>query len=157
MHRSRPAGFRARRNRCAGFSLIELMVVIVVIGIMAAMAAPSFNRAVEQSRANIAYANLQAIWAAQRVYWLEKHAYNPKLYDESASNDLYDLGLVDRAVGGTSMKYTYGMTADETTFSATATRTSGDGWTGSFTIDSNGTLSGSVSGGGTTITPGALQ
>jgi prepilin-type N-terminal cleavage/methylation domain-containing protein len=142
--RNRPAGR-------SGFSLVEMMVVVVVIGILSAMAAPSFNKAVEQSRANIAYANLRAIWAAERVYWLENHAY-------TGLSSLQTLKLVDIPSDSTSVGgYTYAASQNGDDFTATATRDSGSGWSGSFQTNSSGTITGSISGGGTTITPGAIQ
>ena len=62
-----------RRTARRGFTLTELMVVTTLIGVMAAMSVPSFQRAVEQSRVDIAVANLRAVWAAERLYWLENH------------------------------------------------------------------------------------
>lgn len=127
------------------------MVVVVVIGILSAMAAPSFNKAVEQSRASIAWANLRAIWSAQRVYWLlENHTY-------SGLSGLQTLKLVDIPSTGSIGGYTYTVSTSTDSFSATATRDSGSGWSGSFSIDNNGAITGSVTGGSTTITPGALQ
>ena len=86
-------------DRCTvrrGFTLTELMVVTTLIGVMAAMSIPSFQRAVEQSRADIAAANLRAIWAAERLFWLENHAYTDKLSQQSPQPvGLMQLGLLD--------------------------------------------------------------
>jgi prepilin-type N-terminal cleavage/methylation domain-containing protein len=79
--RDASAGRRAPRG---GFSLLEMMVVVVVIGVLVVVAAPSYQRAMDQSRTNIAAANLRAIWAAQRIYWLEYQVYTDKSTLESA-------------------------------------------------------------------------
>jgi prepilin-type N-terminal cleavage/methylation domain-containing protein len=82
-----------------GFTLTELMVVTTLIGVMAAISVPSFQRAIEQSRADIAVANLRTIWAAQRLYWLEKHTYASQLSDESATTPgPIQLGLLDASL-----------------------------------------------------------
>jgi type IV pilus assembly protein PilE len=123
-----------------GFTLTELMVVTVIIGVLAAMSVPSFRKAVEQSRADIAVANLRAIWAAERLYWLEYHTYTPT--PGTALQGLNELGLIDKEVVSGTGGYTYAVTsATATTFTATATNING---LGSFSIKEAGELSGSV-------------
>lgn len=55
-----------------GFSIIEIIVVIVVIGIMLTVALPKYNRVVEKSRQSEAFTNLAAIRASQARYHAEK-------------------------------------------------------------------------------------
>jgi Tfp pilus assembly protein PilE len=133
------------------------MVTVTIMGVLVGMSAPYFGRALEQSRADFAVANLRAIWAAQRLFWLENHAYTDKITQESPKG-LRELGLLDRAIKTSSEggDYTYEITtsADGSTFSAKATRAAGTGWTGWFTINQDGTTAGSISAGTTTITPG---
>jgi prepilin-type N-terminal cleavage/methylation domain-containing protein len=143
----------ASRATRRGFTLVELVVVLTIIGVMVAMAVPRFGRAVEQSRADFAAANLRAIWAAERLYWLENHAYTDKLTNESPKG-LVDLGLLDPSIVSTTGDYTYSLTsADANTFQAVATRAGHTSWSGSFTISETGMIEGSVSAGGTAITP----
>ena len=47
------------RNRLGGFTLIELMMTMVVVGILVTLAAPSFNDFVLKSRVNSATTELQ--------------------------------------------------------------------------------------------------
>ena len=153
---------RACRARPSGFTLMELMVVLVIIGVMIGMSAPRFGRAIEQSRADFAVANLRAIWAAQRLYWLENHAYTDKLTQASPLPlGLYQLGLLDPAIVSTTGDYLYSITSPTSrgsdTFDAVATRRGETSWVGAFTINEKGEISGSISAGATTITPGFLQ
>jgi type IV pilus assembly protein PilE len=60
-----------------GFSLIELLVVVTIVGILAAIAYPSYRNQVERTRRADAQAVLmQAAQYLERVY-TENGAYNP--------------------------------------------------------------------------------
>jgi prepilin-type N-terminal cleavage/methylation domain-containing protein len=128
-----------RRTTRGAFSLVEVMVVLTVIGVMIAISAPSFKTSIEQSRADIATANLRAIWSAERVYWLEGHVYADK--DQLQTAKLLDPIVLDSLINSTSIGgYTYTLTpaSDHSSFTAMATRSGGTG--NYLTIDSNGTI-----------------
>jgi prepilin-type N-terminal cleavage/methylation domain-containing protein len=155
-----------RSGRHAGFSLLEMIIVVVVIGVLVTIAAPSYQKAVDQSRVDIAAANLRAIWAAERLFWLENHTYTADL------SQLQSLGLIDRAVpianpGSTPAPGKYWETwywfqvtlGSDPTASFTATANAAGyaqsaGWTSTVTIDETGTLTGTVSSPRVSITPG---
>jgi prepilin-type N-terminal cleavage/methylation domain-containing protein len=133
------ARFSVRRNLRRGFSLVEVMVVLAVLGILVAMAVPSYQRTLEQARANIAAANLRAIWSAERLYWLEYHAFTTDLAS------LRTLGLLDPGIVGATNGFTYGVTsAGNDNFQAVATRTGSTCWTGEYTIDETGLIGGAL-------------
>ena len=74
--RCRIAAFRHDRPLCnAGFTLIELLVVVLIIGILAAVALPQYETAVEKSRMTEAMVLLRAIANANQVFFLENGRY----------------------------------------------------------------------------------
>jgi Tfp pilus assembly protein PilE len=128
------------------------LVVPTVIGVLIAMSIPSYQRAVEQARADLAVANLRAIWSAERLFWIEHHAYTADL------SALRAMGLLDpqSVLSATGYVYSVG-SADGDTFSAAATRTGSSRWTGEYAIDQTGSVSGAISAPGEPqIVPGFL-
>jgi prepilin-type N-terminal cleavage/methylation domain-containing protein len=135
-----------------GVSLLEVMIVLTVMCIFISMSAPSFRRSMEHSRADIAGANLRAVWAAQRVYWLEYRTYAGDL------SALESIGLLDPTVVSATQPYVYQIqSADASSFTAKATRSGSAKWSGYFEIDEEGEMSGDIDASGEpSITPGFL-
>lgn len=59
----------------SGVTLIELMIVVVIIGIIAAIALPSYQRYIERTRAGDAQANLMSLAQAMERYHTQKGTY----------------------------------------------------------------------------------
>jgi type IV pilus assembly protein PilA len=55
-----------------GFTLVEIMIVVVIIGMLCAMAIPTFNAVRTHSRNSTILNNLRQIAAASQQYMLEK-------------------------------------------------------------------------------------
>jgi len=84
-----------------GFTLIELMIVVAIIGILAAIAIPNFLRFQAKSKQSEAKTNLGGIFTAETSYFSENNAFG-------------DLNVVSWApVGTTVYRYTMGTSAND--------------------------------------------
>lgn len=61
-----------KTNRQAGFTLVEIMIVVAIIGLLAAIAIPNFVKSRATSQANTCINNLRQIDAAANQFALEK-------------------------------------------------------------------------------------
>ncbi len=75
-----------------GFTLVELVAVIVILGVLAAMAVPMFTKAIEESKNKEAVAALRLIRTAQRMYYLEYENYVTAATTEDLNSKL-DLAI----------------------------------------------------------------
>lgn len=62
-------------KKAAGFTLVEIMIVMVLIGVLAAIALPSYQQSVVNSRRADAMAVLQGLSQAMERYYTETGAY----------------------------------------------------------------------------------
>jgi prepilin-type N-terminal cleavage/methylation domain-containing protein len=62
-----------RNARRQGFTLIELMIVIAIIGVLAAIAVPNFKAARERANTRACYANQKTVVGAMEMYNLDKN------------------------------------------------------------------------------------
>ncbi len=123
------------RRYIKGWTLLELMVVIVIIGVFSAVAVPDFSRTYERVRLDSAVSYLEDIWTAQRIYWLRHRKY------ASSVGELVNSGLLMRP---RTHEYRFRVIrADERYFSAEGRRI-GRRWEGAVFIDSDGRVRGSV-------------
>ena len=63
------------RKRFHGFSLMEVMIVVVIIGILAALAYPNLEKYLKRARQTEAKTNLSAIYTAQKIYFSLHQSY----------------------------------------------------------------------------------
>ncbi len=85
-----------------GFTLLELLVSLVVLGTVGAIAIPNYHSSIEKARVNEAKINLTAIYAAEKLYKSKNGVYwGPGSTSVAAinSNLNLDLSVMDYAEG----------------------------------------------------------
>jgi prepilin-type N-terminal cleavage/methylation domain-containing protein len=60
-------------NSRSGFTLVELMIVVAIIGLLTSLAVPNLARARDTSRLNVIYSNLRVLEAAKEQWALDKN------------------------------------------------------------------------------------
>ena len=75
--RLHPSSSSSQRDRKSAFTLVEIMIVVVIIGLLAAMAIPAFNRVRTKARVNTFINDLRIGKDAFETYALETGGWPP--------------------------------------------------------------------------------
>ena len=124
------------------FTLVELIVVVIIIGILLSIGIPQYRKALERSRGAEAYAGLGHIQEAEKVYYASNEAYYPCAGAEctDAEERVLDISLPQVAWG---FAIVVDNAANPPTFTATATRRAGPcaaAGSNTMTVNQLGTL-----------------
>jgi len=122
------------RKYMRGVTLMELMIVVVIVGILAAVAYPNYRQYVARAKRNEAKSCLLQVATLQERFYLQNNTY---------TTDMTNLGFGAAANNvSNSGSYVCSVTAaDANTFAATATYQNADAEAGkclTFSIDGRG-------------------
>lgn len=83
------------RNK--GFTLIELMIVVAIIGILAVVAIPLYANAVKKAKEGATKGGLSALRSAIKIYYSDHEGIWPsQVAGATASDNLANLGYIDQ-------------------------------------------------------------
>ena len=92
----------------AGFTLIEMLVVVLIIGILAAVAVPQYRLSVEKARAAEALSMVKTLWQAQQVYYWANGSYHDNINELDVSIAGHD-AMLDNVPRKETQYFSYGV------------------------------------------------
>ena len=95
-------------KRARGFSLIEIMTVVVIIGILVAIAVPSYQNYLRKGRRAAAQSYLMEVTNAQQQYLMDARAYAPNVatLQKPTPTDVGNFYAIGIAVAGPPPSFT---------------------------------------------------
>ncbi len=118
-----------KEYHCSGFTLVEVLIVVIIIGILASIGMPQFAASIEKAKGGEARAYLGHIQTAEKIYYAERETYTDELSE-------LDLNLTQKYW---SISIT---TPTIITFTVTATRSGGVYSGQTIIMDQTSTLTG---------------
>lgn len=88
----------ARLTSNKGFTLVELLIVVAIIGVLASQGVPAYKRMIQKSKKGEAQVMLGNIWTAESAFFSEYGIYGNNLFRMGAAmegtNFIYSAGFV---------------------------------------------------------------
>lgn len=128
------------KNKSSGFTLIELMVTVVIIGILAAIAYPSYQDSVKQSRRAAAQAALASLGNTLERVFTQNNTYRPGGADPTLGTGAGAIFPSQAPLDGTAKQYDLSISAvTATTYTVRATPISGTSQASDGMLELDGT------------------
>ncbi len=95
-----------RRSKQSGFTLVELLIVVAIIGVLSTVGIPSFRRMVQKSKKSEAKVNLGGLYTAEQAFFSEYGGYGNHIarlgftIDGNPTNLTYVVGFTQASCNG---------------------------------------------------------
>ena len=119
-------------QRSCGFTLIEVMVTVAIVGILAAIALPSYSEYVMRGKLMDAHTKLADLRGKQETYWSNNNSY----VSAGTTCGVEFLGVITAYNADAGAPFDVACTGSATTYTITATGRAAKGM-GSFVLDVN--------------------
>ena len=133
-----------KRKSESGFSLIELLIVVVVIGIVAALAVPALQKGIHAAENGNTFATLRVVGSTQMSFYSQRNRFAKLLEINNIHSNGIGTPSGDELIRG---KFIFSMPDDPTDeelregYRITATRNiSGEGITYVYELDQSGVV-----------------
>lgn len=117
-----------------GFTLVELMIVVAILGILSAVAVPMYNGYITGAKKTEAKTNLETLRLLEEQYYSDKARYTGAVTHAQLMNTATSPFRSAFQPGG-NLYFQYSIAGNDTTFTITATDPAGV--IGNFSIDNN--------------------
>jgi len=108
------------KTKSTGFTLIELMVTVAILGILASIAIPAYNGYINTAKMTEAENSLAALRLAEEEYFLENNTYFGGTDTNTLASNSTGLWSATKGSNGT-VNFVYVASSSSSTWSATAT------------------------------------
>jgi prepilin-type N-terminal cleavage/methylation domain-containing protein len=120
-----------KKYHSKGFTLVEVLIVVIIIGILASIGIPQFADSIEKAKGGEARAGMGHIQTGEKIYYAEKEIYTTNLSD-------LDINL-------TQHYWSFTIVTAPNKFTVTATRLGGTHSGETITMDEKSNFSGNWS------------